>query len=102
MRRRIVVIGAAILFLSPASYALDPIGRPQALLGQGRWGLGVEYSYSETRVALKDGALVGAPIINDSTQLQSHAPYVDLRDGVCNNVDVFTRLGATIIDLPLL
>jgi hypothetical protein len=64
--------------------------------------LGVEYSYSETRVALNDGVIVGAPIVNDSTQLKSHAPYVNLRYGVCNNVDVFGRLGATIVDLPLL
>ena len=102
MRRRIAVVGVAILLLSPASYALDPAGPPQALLGPGNWSLGVEYSYSETRVALNDGVLAGALIVDDSTRLQARAPYVNLRYGMCNNIDVFARLGATIVDLPLL
>jgi opacity protein-like surface antigen len=102
VRRRAVLVGVVILFLSPAGYALDPVGPPQALLGQGNWGLGVEYSYSETRVVLNDGTLVGACVLDDSTQLQAHASYVNLRYGVSRNVDVFARLGAAKIDLPLL
>jgi hypothetical protein len=100
--KKTAVVGVALLFLSPAGYALDPIGPPRALLGQGHWGLGVEYSYSETRVALNEGVLLGAPVMDDSTQLQAHASYVNLRYGVCDNVDVFARLGARIIDLPQL
>ena len=44
---------------------------------------------SEIRVALNNGVLVGAPIVNGSTQLRAHAPYANLRYGVRNNVDVF-------------
>jgi hypothetical protein len=102
VRRRTVVAGIAILLLSRTSYALDLLGPPQALLGQGKWGLGVEYRYSETRVLLNQGVLVGAPIMDDSTQLQAQGPYVSLRYGVNNNLDVFARLGAAIISLPLL
>ncbi len=102
MRTRTIVVGVAILLLSPAGYALDGVGPPQALLGRGHWGLGVEYTYSETQVALKDGVLMDAPVMDDATQLQAHGPSVNLRYGISNKVDVFARLGATIIDLPLL
>jgi hypothetical protein len=102
VRKRTIVVGVAILSLSSASHALDSLGPPQALLGQGRFGLGVEYSYSETHVALKDGVLMDAPVVDDSTQMQAYGARVNLRYGVCDNVDAFARLGATAIDLPLL
>ncbi len=100
--RRTVVIGAAILFLSRASYALDPVGPPQALLGQGKWSLGVEYSYGEVRVTLGDGVLMDAPVVDDSTQLRAHTAYANFRYGVSNNIDIFARLGATRVALPQL
>jgi hypothetical protein len=102
VRRRTVAVGVIILFLNSAGYALDPVGPPQALLGQGYWGLGVEYRYSETQVTLKDGVLMDASIMDDSTQMQAHGPYVNLRYGMCDSIDVFARLGAAIINLPLL
>ena len=46
--RRTVVVAAALLCLSPASHALDPIGPPQALLGQGRWGLLAQFSRGQS------------------------------------------------------
>ncbi len=49
MRRRIIAAGVAILSLSPASYALDPVGPPQALLGPGNWGLGAAATVYHTQ-----------------------------------------------------
>jgi len=99
MWRRTVVVALTCLSLSSASYALDPIGPPKALLGEGHWGLGVEYAYSQTDNEV-EGFFV-TPVESASGQLRANEAYANLRYGVWQNVDVFGRLGAVTFSEPL-
>ncbi len=100
MWRETIPVGLILLSLSPAAYALDPVGPPQALLGQGHWSLGVEYAYSETAVGLTREASEGFPAVSGAEQLLSDRAYANLRYGVLKNVDVFTRLGGVTFQDP--
>jgi len=94
MRNKVVIVGLTIALFSSASYALDPIGPPKALLGQKHWSLGLEYAYAQTRTELDD--------FDTSSQLREDKAYVNLRYGVHEIVDVFGRLGLVAIEDPKL
>jgi opacity protein-like surface antigen len=98
MWRKVVITGLTCLSLASASYALDPIGPPKALLGQGGWSLGVEYAYSEADV---DASNVDAsfPGVHVPTEpLTANRAYAKLRYGLRDQVDLFARAGAVTFD----
>jgi hypothetical protein len=97
MWKKAVVTGLTCLSLASASYALDPIGPPRALLGQGHWSLGVEYAYSEADTEPHD---VDSPFGHLSSEpLRANRVYANLRYGLWDNVDLFARAGTVILDL---
>jgi hypothetical protein len=99
MWRKAVVTGLTCLSLASASYALDPIGPPKALLGQGHWSLGVEYAYSEVDVDASNVDLtISAPDV-PTGELTANRAYVNLRYGLRDQVDLFARAGAVTFDL---
>jgi opacity protein-like surface antigen len=93
MQEKAIIVGLTVALLSSASYALDPIGPPKALLGQGHWSIGLEHAYSQTDLEVTDGD-------GGSSQLQENRAYANLRYGVRKNVDAFLRLGVAMIDVP--
>ena len=99
MWRKTVPVGLILLSLSSAAYSLDPVGPPQALLGQGHWSLGVEYAYSETAFDLMRVA-TAMSFATSSVDLKANRAYANLRYGLWKNVDVFARLGAGTFEVP--
>ena len=94
MRKKTVVVALTILFLSSASYALDPLGPPKALLEQGQWSPSLEYAYSEMRVELDNQTPPPAThFTGDSAEIQANTAYANLRYGLWGNVDLFGRVG---------
>lgn len=100
MWKKTIIAGLACLSLASASYALDPIGPPKALLGQGGWSLGVEYAYSEADVDASnvDTTFVGLHVPTE--QLTANRAYVKLRYGLRDQVDLFARAGAVTFESP--
>jgi hypothetical protein len=98
MWRRTVVTGLTCLSLASASYALDPIGPPKALLGQNHWSLGVEYAYSEADVDASNVDTTFAGLHIPTEQLTANRAYVKLRYGLRDQVDLFARAGAVTFD----
>jgi hypothetical protein len=96
MWRRTIVVALTCLSLNSASYALDPVGPPKALLGEGHWGLGVEYAHSQTDTEIE--GFFGTPVESASGQLRANEAYANLRYGVWQNVDAFARLGVVAFD----
>jgi hypothetical protein len=94
MWRKVIITGLTCLSLASVSYALDPIGPPKALLGQGYWSLGVEYAYSEADVDASNVDLtVPGPSI-PTGELTANRAYANLRYGLRDQVDLFARAGA--------
>ncbi len=100
MWRKAVITGLTCLSLASVSYALDPIGPSKALLGQGHWSLGVEYAYSEADVDASnvENTFPGPHIPTEP--LTANRAYVNLRYGLCDQVDLFARAGAVTFDTP--
>ncbi len=95
MGKKTVVAALTILFLSSASYALDPLGPPKAVLEQGQFSPSVEYAYSEMRLELDNKTAAGVAFQGKSTEIQANKAYANLRYGVYENIDVFGRAGLT-------
>ncbi len=93
MWKTTIVVGLTCLFLGTTSYALDPLGPPKAFLGQGHCSLGVEYAHSEVDVEPGDTISPFSEILSRSFHI--NRTYANVRYGVCSQVDVFARLGAT-------
>jgi hypothetical protein len=100
MWRKAIITGLTCLSLASASYALDPIGPPKALLGRGYWSLGVEYAYSQVDVDASnvEADFAGFRIPTDT--LEANRAYVKLRYGLRDRVDLFARAGAAKFALP--
>ena len=93
MGKKTVVATLTILFLGSASYALDPLGPPKALLDQGQWSPSVEYAYSEIRVELDNRLRHRRRISGGLDRDPANKAYANLRYGVLGNVDLFGRVG---------
>ncbi len=103
MREKTIIVGLTIALFGSASYALDPLGPPKALLKQGQWSLGVEYAYSQTNTELNNGSLRGTPLPDRSSQLRANEAFVNVRYGPLPEVlDVFGRLGVVAYKDPAL
>ncbi len=102
MRAKAIIVGLTITLFGSASYALDPLGPPKALLKQGQWSVGLEYAYSQTDTELNDGSFSNnTPIPDRSSQLRANEAYVNLRYGPVHGVlDVFGRLGVVAFEGP--
>jgi hypothetical protein len=98
MWRKTLVTGLTCLSLASASYALDPIGPPKALLGQGHWSLGVEYAYSEADVDASNVDFTFPSLPIPTEPLTANRAYVNLRYGLWDQVDLFARAGAVTFD----
>jgi hypothetical protein len=94
MWKKTIITGLTCLSLASASYALDPIGPPKALLGQGHWGLGVEYAYSEADADASNVESTFAGLHVPTETLEANRAYVKLRYGLRDQVDLFARAGA--------
>ncbi len=78
-----------------------PVGLPLAVLEEGRWAVNLEYGYRETDLrayGLYTTALVGEDAtsafeILEIEGLRSNMVLAGLAYGVCDNWDVFARLG---------
>ncbi len=103
MMRSRCVLGLVVLSLSSVTYALDPLGPPQAIVGRNNWSLGLEYAYSETDTELTDIVDDDGPLPNVSSKgLKANRAYVTARYGVLDRVDVFGRVGAITMESPVL
>ncbi len=90
-----------------ASTALGgaPMGPPMALMGEGKWGFGAEYGHENTDLNAQGTlrslyTVDGAPIPYDFVEtvkindLAMNMIFADLAYGVCDNWDIFVRVGA--------
>ncbi len=103
MREKTIIVGLTLALFSSASYALDPLGPPKALLKEGQWSVGLEYAYSQTDTELEDGSFNGTPLPDSSSQLRANEAFVNLRYGPWHGVlDVFGRLGVVAFKDPSL
>jgi hypothetical protein len=88
--------------LAAAAQAGAPMGPPMALLGEGHWGLGGEYGYES--MDLKAFGTVTEAIpglfidsyaqLADVRDLASHMFFGTIAYGICDNWDIFVRVGA--------
>lgn len=78
-----------------------PMGSPTAVLEEGRWAVGLEYGYGKADLRAF-GTYIESPAEDDPTSafevfaikgLRSHMALVSLAYGICDNWDVFGRLG---------
>jgi len=103
--QRAMVLGAFIVFAQcgPIVYGGAPMGVPMATLEEGQWTLGLGYGYGETdweahglRVQTPDGgsSTYTAEFI-DLEGLRTRVVLGGLAYGVCDNWDLFLRLGAS-------
>jgi len=100
MGKKTIVVALTILFLSSASYALDPLGPPKAVLNQGQWSPSLEYAYSEMRVELDNDTPAGTVFQGKSTDVRASKAYANLRYGLWGNVDLFGRAGLASFEAP--
>jgi hypothetical protein len=107
--KALLIIGlAGMAILASTAYGGAPMGPPMALLGEGHWGLGGEYGHESMNLRAS-GTIravygVGTPTgpvpfdfvetarIND---LAMNMFFATLAYGVCDNWDLFVRVGAS-------
>jgi hypothetical protein len=102
MEKRFVVMGLALVLLGASAFAVGFIGTPTAELGQGKWAVGYNYSYSvqdldKTKVKWSDyldGVLDDSGVekleIKD-VKIQRH--YFTLSYGIADWWDIYANLG---------
>jgi hypothetical protein len=94
----LIVLGVLV----SAAPAGAPMGPPTAFLGEGRWAVGGEYGYEQTD--MKASGTVTEQFLNDTTffwtqpfridDLASNMFFGTLAFGICDNWDIFARVGA--------
>jgi hypothetical protein len=94
MEKRLVVLSLALVLLGASAFAVGFIGTPTAELGQGKWGLGFNYSYSSQDLDKKnykwdDGDTDKLKLKDFNTQRY----YGTLSYGVTDCWDVYAQLG---------
>ena len=104
--KRICYLGFAIVIIciiSPAVFALSPMGPPTSGLKQGDVKIGADFSHSEMDLELNDGEFVeyldgwlDASGVESDLELKNvkiNTVYVNLGYGVTDYFEVFLRLG---------
>jgi len=96
-RRLVIAFVVAAGLLCSVSFAGGPLGPPRAFVGQGKWLVDVEYAHES--VDLKAcGKIVWEGSPGDERlkieDLRSNMFFGSLAYGLCENWDVFVRLGA--------
>jgi hypothetical protein len=101
--KQVLLVGGlvAMAVLGAPAFGGAPMGPPMALLGEGQWGVDFEYGFEEidlracgTRTQTQGGAFVGTEDkIYDVRDLESNMFFGSLAYGVCDNWDVYLRLG---------
>lgn len=90
MKERILIIAVVLLVAgvwAPLALALDPLGPPAAGLRQGQYSLGLDYLHSQMTFKFEDDYKAKD---NEITKT-----FVNLGYGLCDNWEVFGRLGGT-------
>jgi hypothetical protein len=102
-RKALLVVGLASTAIF-ASMALGgaPMGPPMALLGEGNWGVGAEYGHDNMDLRASGTLrLINADQVLDFvedvkiTDLAMNMFFATVGYGVCDNWDIFVRLGAS-------
>ncbi len=88
MKRVLVLLFAIVSLSSLVTLAADPLGAPKAGLGQGKFGVGVEYSYTEMSLMREYNGIWGRYDIDEM-----HTTYLTGSYGVTDWLEVFLRLG---------
>lgn len=105
MKTRTVFLAVTLLaagILASVTQAGAPMGPPMAMLGEGHWGLGGEYGYESMDLHAFGTITEGIPDLfldsyaqlADIQDLQSHMFFGTLAYGICDNWDIFARVGA--------
>ncbi len=102
LRRIMAALGSVIVTLiTSVATATTPMGTPIARVEEGRWAVGVEYGYGQTdlqaygtyETALSGGSPVTTIELLEIQELRINTVLGSLAYGVCDNWDLFLRLG---------
>ncbi len=95
----VLIVMGVLVSAAPAG---APMGPATAFLGEGRWAVGAEYAYEQTD--LEASGTVTERFLNNNTffwtqpfeidDLTSHMIFGTLAYGICDNWDIFARVGA--------
>jgi hypothetical protein len=106
----VLIVVGVLVSVAPAG---APMGPATAFLGEGRWSIGAEYGYEE--MDLDAFGMVTERFLNDTTfswtqpfridDFRSQMFFGTLAFGICDNWDIFARIGAadakdTIVAVP--
>jgi hypothetical protein len=100
--KQVLLVGGvvALAVLGSTAWGGAPMGPPMALLGEGQWGLDFEYGSEEidlracgTLTEVSPGFVDTADELFHVKDLESNMFFGSLAYGVCDNWDVYLRLG---------
>jgi len=102
MKQLLLVAGVMVTaILGSAAFGGAPVGPPMAVLGEGQWGIGIEYGMEEMDLSACGILTETSGLFSDSSDelfdvedLESNMIFGNLAYGVCDNWDVYLRLGA--------
>jgi opacity protein-like surface antigen len=92
MKRKFLAIAIVLPVMgiwAPSALALDPMGPPAAGLKQGGMSLGLDYSYSQINLKLKNGEEY------ETVDNKVEKTYANLGYGIADDWNVFGRLGGS-------
>jgi len=101
--KQLVLVGGILVtaFLGSAAFGGAPVGPPMALMGEGQWGVGIEFGMEEmdlsasgTMTETAGLSVTATDELFDVEDLESNMIFGNLAYGICDNWDVFVRLGA--------
>jgi hypothetical protein len=100
-KRLVMAVAAAVGLLCSVSFAGGPLGPPKALASPGKWLVDVEYAHEsvDLKACGKINSLYDSSWVSDDSRfkiedLRSNMFFGSLTYGLCENWDVFVRLGA--------
>ncbi|MBN2130004.1 MAG: hypothetical protein JW741_10930 [Sedimentisphaerales bacterium] len=100
---QLLLVGAvlATAILGSTAFGGAPIGPPMALMGEGQWGIGIEFGMEEMDLSAAGTLTETSGLFSDASDelfdvedLESNMIFGNLAYGVCDNWDVYLRLGA--------
>jgi len=102
MKQLLLVAGVLVTaILGSTAFGGAPVGPPMAVLGEGQWGIGIEFGMEEMDLSACGTLTETAGLFADSSDelfdvedLESNMIFGNLAYGVCDNWDVYVRLGA--------
>jgi hypothetical protein len=100
-RRLVIAFVVAVGLLCSVTFAGGPLGPPKALAGHGKWLVGVEYAHEsvDLKACGKLDSFYDMSWYSDDMRfkiedLRSNMFFGSLAYGLCENWDVFARVGA--------